>query len=82
MRTAVPCSADWCAVGAPAPGMHSSQGADHGPIRAWYRLPRQGPTRLARPRPQRYPGRKVMRLELLFPDCAHICCGARHLPPP
>ena len=80
MRMAVPCSTDWCAVDAPdAP---PCQGADPELKRAWYRLPRQGPTRLARPRPQRYPGRKVMRLELLFPDCAHICCGARHLPPP
>lgn len=30
---------------------------------------------------QRYPGREIMRLELRSPACAHLCCGARHLPP-
>ena len=57
------------------------QGADPEPTRAWCLLPRQGPTRLPRPRPQRYPGHQVMRLELLSPACAHLCCGARRPPP-
>ena len=105
--TAVPCSTDRCAVGAPAPGMHRSapissaarsdssvpvppgppdalscQSADPEPTRAWYILPRPGPTGLAGNRAQRYPGRKVIRLEFLSADRAHACNAARYLLPP
>jgi len=57
------------------------QDADPEPTRGWRLLPRQAPTRLPRPRPQRCPGRQAVRLELLSAACAHLCWGARRLPP-
>ncbi len=57
------------------------RGADPEPPRAWCLLPRPGPTRLPRPRPQRDPGRQVLRVARLSPACAHLGCGDRRRPP-
>jgi len=97
VRMAVPCSIDRCAVGAPrandaqviAEIIGGTVRLDRQPLDVSGFLT-SGAELMARlvglpgsvsGFAQRDPGRQVMGLELLSPACAHLCCGARRLPP-